>query len=111
MKIKSTLLFNTSLYADHSGTANGIGSNIPENVVIPAGATLELEDGLWKRLGKSANELVENGSLVIIEAPKLSDEEQKAADKVELAKIEARSAELKKKTTTKKTAKANTEGE
>lgn len=97
MKIKSTLLFNTSLYADHSGTANGIGSNIPENVVIPAGATLELEDGLWKRLGKSANELVENGSLVIIEAPKLSEEEQKAADEAELAAIEARGAELKKK--------------
>lgn len=110
MKIKSNLIFNTSLYANHSGS-NKIGSNIPDSVVIPAGSTLELEDSKWKTFLKSAEDMLESGKLEIVEAPVLSEEEQKAADEAELKAIEARTAELKKKTPAKKTSVKKESGE
>lgn len=96
MKIKSNLAFNTSVYANHSGS-NTIGSNIPESVVIPAGATLELEDSKWKAVRVNAQALIDTGALTILEDVKLTAEEQEKADAEELKVLEAKANSLKKK--------------
>jgi len=105
MKVKSNLEFNTSLLSNHTNSAKEgkvvIGSSQPEAVLIPAGATLELDDASWKRISntKSAQALLEKGHLVIVEAPKLSKKEQDAADKKALAKAKADAKELEDKLT------------
>lgn len=102
MKIKSTLAFNTSLLSAHSPSVkNGqvvIGGGVSVDLNIPAGATLEVDDAKWKKFwAEPAADHIEAGYLVIVEGVKLTAAEQKKEDAAELAKLEARTAALKKK--------------
>lgn len=97
MKIKSTLAFNTKLAAEHkavgktakSNAALLVGSSLPEILRIPAGATLDLSDKEWSKFEKAAASMVKSGDLVIVAAPKLSEEEQAAADEARLKELQA----------------------
>ena len=101
MKIKSNLQFNTSLLAQHTSKKDKvvIGGSLPEYVIIPAGATLELEDSKWELFKKSAESLLKGEHLTMVEAPKLSEEEQETKDEADL---EAAQKEVVKLTKSKK---------
>lgn len=92
MKIKSNLVFNTHLHARHTE-----GSSVPERITIPAGSTLTLPDEEWGKFAESAKGLLMTGNLELLEAPKLSEEEQAAADEAAVAEAEEVLAKLKPK--------------
>lgn len=102
MKIKSNLEFNTSLMARHTATADKentkvvIGGAQPEYLTIPAGSTIELEDAKWTKFAEAGAKLIEGGHLTMLEAPKLSEAEQEAADVLALAAAQAAVAKLTK---------------
>jgi len=89
MKIKSNLPFNTHLSAKHNGNGH------PERLAIPSGSTITLSDDEWKKFAKPAEGLIESGSLELVEAPALTEEEQVAADEAAVIKAEAVLAKLK----------------
>jgi len=101
MKIKSNLLFNTSLIARHTPSVQDgkvvIGGSVCESCVIPAGATLELPDAEYLKFEESAAGLVESGALTILVKPKKTLEEQAASDLAELKAIEEKAKALKAK--------------
>jgi hypothetical protein len=99
MKIKSNLVFNTSLLARHIKQGNNgdkvvIGGSQPEYMIIPAGSTIELSDEAWKKFAKAGEPLLKSGGLTITKAPKLSDDEQADADAKELAEAKVNLAKL-----------------
>jgi hypothetical protein len=99
MKIKSNFVFNTSLLAQHTPTAvDGkivIGGSQPKDLILPAGATLELEDVLWtKYFEASAQDYLKSGHLKITEAVKLSKVDEAKAKKARAASLKAELAEL-----------------
>ena len=92
MKIKSLLIFNTALLANHAMNNSDkvvIGSAQPDYLNIPAGSTIELEDSEWVKFADAAAEMIEGKQLVMVEAPALSQEEKDAIAAEELAKAEA----------------------
>ncbi len=97
MKIKSNMIFNTSLLARHApAVVEGkvvIGGSAVESIVIPAGACLELDDLAWAKFAEAAKPLLKAKKLEMLVAPKKTIE-QIAAD--EAAEIEAAKAVLKK---------------
>ena len=102
MKIKSNLLFNTSIMARHilqdkSDKKVIVGSSLPNSLNIPAGATIELEDSEWLMFAPAAKELIKAGHLTLVQSPKLSEEEQAAVDAKELSDAQAVVAKLSKK--------------
>lgn len=102
MKIKSNLVFNTALSANHQYKGKGddkvvIGGALPKRLVIPAGSTIELPDDEWVKFDTATSKtMLEKGHLVMVEAPKLSEEEQAAADATKLAQAQADVAKLSK---------------
>lgn len=99
MKVKSTLIFNTSLLAQHSPSQiDGkvvIGGSQPKDVILPAGATLEIEDSLWvKYFEGPAQELISAGYLEITEEVVLSKSDADKAKKAKTAALKAQLAEL-----------------
>lgn len=108
MKVQSKLPFNTSLLSQHGGKSKDgqvvIGGGAPRDVILPAGATMEIADKLWKDyFAAPAEAMLENGDLVILVPVELTEAEQEAADAAEMAAMEARAKELeaKKKKATK----------
>lgn len=101
MKIKSNLIFNTSLLARHSTSQKDgkvvIGGSEPEGLVIPAGATLELEDAKWKKFAVAAKPYLANGHLTMLEDVALTEAEQEAKDAADLEAAEKLAKELKAK--------------
>ena len=86
MKIKSNMIFNTSILARHTtpeknGGGIVVGSGQPEYLKIPAGATISLSDVEWEKFNSASTQsLIKAGDLVLIEAPKVSAEVQEASD-------------------------------
>jgi len=68
-----------------------------QRVLIPAGATLELQDEAYPDASKVLGAAVKKGTLVFLKAPKLSKEAQAKKDAEELAAAEALVAAAKKK--------------
>ena len=103
MKIKSNLIFNTSLYARHAPSVKEgkvvIGGNAIENIVIPAGSTLQLDDKEWAKFADAAKPLLENNKLEMVIPPKKTIEEiaKEEAAEIEAAKKVLEKAEAKKK--------------
>jgi len=98
VKIQSKLAFKTSILARHKivdkeAEAVVIGGLVPEYLNIPAGSTIELPDNEWKKFATAAEGMIENGELVLLVAPKLSDKEAKAARAAKVAAAKALLAE------------------
>lgn len=92
MKIKSNLLFNTSLLARHTAKDKDkivIGGALPEYMIIPAGATIDLHDLEWLKFASAAKAMLASGKLSMIVAPELSEEAQAKADAQSLADAQA----------------------
>jgi hypothetical protein len=99
MKIKSNLVFNTSLMAQHIQQGKDsdkvvIGGAQPEYMLIPAGATIELNDEEWKKFERAGAPLLKAESLTMVAAPKLSEKEQEEADAKELSDAKVTLAKL-----------------
>ena len=92
MKIKSELPFNTIIHARRKPGFKGIVASLE----IPSGATIEMSDKEWEPYSYEAKAYIENGSLKLVEAPKMTKEEQEKADAAELSAAEAVLAKLKK---------------
>lgn len=84
MKIKNTKECNCGLQSDAG------------RILIIAGATLELEDSVWAQYAEQASGMIEEGSLVVVEAMKLSDEQKEAEEKSALEAARALIAASKK---------------
>ena len=101
MKVKSNLIFNTSLLARHAPSVQDgkvvIGGDAVEYCVVPAGATLTLDDAEWHKFEKAAAPMVESGALEILVPPKKTLEEQAESDRAELEAAEAKAKKLKAK--------------
>tara|TARA_R100000541_G_scaffold21478_3_gene31429 strand:- start:5788 stop:6132 length:345 start_codon:yes stop_codon:yes gene_type:complete len=98
MKIQSKLPFNTSILARHKTVDKEsqtvvIGGLMPEYLNIPSGSTVELSDEEWKKFSAAAEGMIENGELVLLVAPKLSDKEVKEARAAKIAAARAVLAE------------------
>ena len=100
MKIKSNLIFNTSLVARHqtpdeNATQVVIGSGAPEYLNIPAGSTIMLDDAEWEKFNTAAaRSMVEAGDLTLVEVPVLSAEDQARADEDLEASLRSQMADL-----------------
>tara|TARA_R110000851_G_scaffold244874_3_gene397642 strand:- start:5114 stop:5452 length:339 start_codon:yes stop_codon:yes gene_type:complete len=98
MKIKSNLQFNTSLLARHLSKGKEdkvvIGGSLPEYMVIPAGASIELEDSKWVKFAKAAEAMLDSGKLTMVDAPSMTEEERVKFEEDELAKAKATVAKL-----------------
>ena len=106
MKVKSNLIFNTSLISQHGAKSKDgqvvIGGGAPRDVILPAGATMEIKDSIWKQyFAGPAEAMLKNGDLEITVPVQLTKAEQDAADEAELAAMEARAKELASKKKTK----------
>jgi hypothetical protein len=113
MKITSNLKFNTSLFASHvvkdeETTKVVIGSTAPEYLNIPAGSTIELDDLAWVKFAKSAKQLLAKGDLTMTESPKLTEEDQAAADEARMVELEKEAAKIKSRKQVKPEAKPET---
>lgn len=102
MKIKSNLVFNTSILARHTDKSKDatkvvIGGALPEYLLIPAGSTIELADAEWAKFAEAAKPLIKAGSLDLLEAPELSKEAQGEADAAALAEAQEVVAKLSPK--------------
>lgn len=91
MKIKSNLNFNTSLLARHTKKGKGdqqvvIGGSQPEYMVVPAGASIELNDKAWQKFAGAAAPYLKAGHMKMVIAPLTKDE--LAAKAAEAAKAE-----------------------
>ncbi len=102
MKIKSNMIFNTSIMAQHvrpkvgDGDVVIIGSSQPLILLIPAGATISLSDEKWKQFNTPASRSqIASGDLTLVESPVLSVKAQAEADVVEEAELRASMVALK----------------
>jgi len=107
MKLKSNLLFNTSVLCRHKRpkeNENIIGSNQPETLNIVAGSTLELKDEEWLKFRDAAQPMIDKGEITILvdvvkSKAALAKEKAKkveAARKL-IAEVEAKEAKEEKK--------------
>lgn len=90
MKVQNTTTSSTTLYGRNTHGRGGAG-----RVKIPAGATLELDDAIWKTVEAAAQADIEAGGLVITVPCKLTAEEQAEKDAAELKAAEALVAKAK----------------
>ena len=100
MQIKSTMKFNVRLISRHVKPEKEslialVGSTQPDYITIPAGATLDLPDEQWAPFASAAVGYIEHGNLVLTEAPKLTAEDQAAADEKLEDSLRLQMAELK----------------
>ena len=107
MKIKSNLPFSTKLSARHTRKAKAgqqivIGSALPEQLNIPAGSTITLDDAEWPKFALAAKPFLKNKHLEMTKAPAMSEEDQAEADAQALAEAQAVVASLTPKKEDKK---------
>jgi hypothetical protein len=90
MKVKNTSQRNIHILTAHSK------AGLPERLVIVAEATHEIDDAEWKKFaGKTTEGLIKNEILKVLEAPKLTEAEAKAAKEAEIAAAKKLLAESK----------------
>tara|TARA_R110000744_G_scaffold208461_11_gene327191 strand:+ start:7664 stop:8002 length:339 start_codon:yes stop_codon:yes gene_type:complete len=94
MKIKSTMVMNTSILAAHGPSVKDgkvvIGGGASKSLNIPAGSTIELADAVWlKDFAVAAKDLLAAGDVVIVEDVKLSKADKVKANKAKAADLKA----------------------
>jgi len=101
MKIKNETVCNQSIICDQANLVDGVG-----HILIVGESTLEISDELWNAQKHNFAEQLKAKVLTIVEAPKLTEEEEAELEAEQLAAAEALVAKSKATTKPKASTKA-----